>query len=83
MTSKATKQPNKIQEPEVQPQESNTLKTAQTNSDTSPSDKKFNEPDTKELNLIPNTLSKSSKSIGPGVRSVNANTGFDSEDEPF
>ena len=47
MTGKATKQPNKIEEPEIQPQESNEHKTAQTNSNVSPSDKEFNELDTK------------------------------------
>ena len=83
MTCKATKQPNKIEEPEVQLQESNACKTAQTNSDTSPFDKEFNEPDTKKLNLNPNILSKSPGSNRPGVSPVNANAGSDSEDEPF
>ena len=56
MTSVATNQPYKNKEPEVQPQESHTLKTTQTKNDTSPSEKKSLEPDTKELNLIPKII---------------------------
>ena len=58
MTGRATEELKKIKEPEVKPQESNTLKTAQMNSDTLPSDKEFNEPGTKELKFIPEILTK-------------------------
>ena len=83
MTNKATKQLNKIKEHEFQSHESNAFKTAQANSDTSTSDEEFNKSGTKELNLIPNTLSNSPIRNGSGVDIVDTKVGLDSEDEPF
>ena len=93
MTSEVTEQANKNKEPEVQPQESNALKTAHTNSDTSLFDKEFNESDIKERNLIPSILSKNTTSNSLAVSPSNTNTrlavgiqchmGLGSEDELF